>query len=93
MKDRNGIELERGDILLISVGNYIISGIFIKPGGSNNLNFYRLSNYVLTQLINNGRRLDYLASSFHNEHRYVKITKDLLIPSEQHLYDEIIKLI
>ena len=79
--------------MLISIGNYIISGIFIKPGVSNNLNFYFISKRTLPKLANNNGKLDYLATSYNNQNRYVKIHKELLTIDEQHLYDQIIKLI
>jgi hypothetical protein len=93
MKDRNGVELERGDILLISIGNYFDVGIFVRPGVSNNLNYYSISNYVLLNIKSGRTKVNYITTSYKNHNRYVKIPKELLTTDEQDLYDQIIKLI
>lgn len=93
MVDRNENELERGDVLLISLGNYIGSGIFIKPGQSNNLNYYCISKYNLQKLNLGYKKLDYLATASDNRRRYVKIPKELLTLEEQDIYEQMIKLL
>jgi hypothetical protein len=90
--DKLGKEPKTGDLVLISNGNYLCTGIFTKFGSANNLNYVNMSDYQLRRCKEGKKPYNnHLNTNYNN--RWLIINKDLLTTEESNIYDKLINYI